>query len=206
MGRSRKAGTATSFLLAAAVAAAPLGAAAEVVKPGEEQGLGLTPGAIPDILRTAKADPYAAPPAPACESIPREIAALDTVLGPDADAPVQKANSGGGLVADTVRGLIPHRGIIRLLTGASRRDKARNEAAMAGWTRRGYLKGMYLNLGCAERANEVPAVAAAAVAPAAPATEEAAEAAEVQAPDTAVSADPVRAAAYHADPPSDAAR
>jgi hypothetical protein len=37
MGRSRKAGAATSFLLAAGVAAVPLGAAAEVVKPGEEQ-------------------------------------------------------------------------------------------------------------------------------------------------------------------------
>lgn len=143
-------------IAAAAVMAAPL-AHAEVVKPGESPGLGLglTGAEIPDPLKKAKADPYAAPAAPACETIPKEIAALDAVLGPDADAPPEARNTSsaaGHLVASTVRSLIPHRAVVRLLTGAERKEQARSEAAMAGWSRRGYLKGMSVNLGCADRA------------------------------------------------------
>jgi len=192
--RKARAAPTTLMVAVAVLAVAPVAARAEVVKPGQEQGLGLLPGDIPDVLKTAKADPYAAPPAPACESIPREIATLDTVLGPDADAPPQKtkaANQAGDLMTDAVKSLIPHRGVVRLLTGASRRDKQRADAAMAGWTRRGYLKGMYLNLGCAEREAGAPVEAALqsqpatpapapVVSAAAPSTEEAAEDAAAQ--------------------------
>jgi hypothetical protein len=178
----------TGLLAAAAlVAISPVvasGARAEVVRPGEEKGLGLTPSGVPEILQRAKADPYSAPAAPACETIPREIAALDEVLGPDADAPKpQKASDeAGGFITDVLKSFIPHRSIVRMVTGASKADKERSEAAMAGWTRRGYLKGMEINLGCAERAAGV-----------APPTQAAA-------PTSAPAAPPLRTAAAPPDP------
>jgi len=197
MVRMRKPGAFTTPLLAALAlsAVAPAAVRAEVVKPGEEQGLGLTPGEIPAILKQAKADPYAAPAAPACESIPREIAALDEVLGPDADAPAQKvktSDQAGDLIGGALKSLIPHRDIIRFVTGANRRDKQRTAAAMAGWSRRGYLKGMEVNLGCAERkAGPTPTIVLGPVEPdpsqvatlsRAPTTEDAAETAAAETP------------------------
>jgi hypothetical protein len=214
MARTRKPGAATTSLLAlaAVLTAAPITARAEVVKPGEESGLGLTPGSVPDILKKAKANTYAAPAAPACQSIPREIAALDAVLGPDMDAPAEKqkaSDQAGDLVTDVAKSLIPHRSIIRFLTGADRRDKERTEAATAGWARRGYLKGMYVNLGCAERGPSSPPTETAAL-PAAPAEASADAAvsnvAAAPAPAPAPSADhAVVAAAAEAPLPTEAA-
>lgn len=36
-------------------------------------------------------------------------------------------------------------------TGANRKDNALGDTAMAGWARRGFLKGLEINLGCAGR-------------------------------------------------------
>jgi hypothetical protein len=196
---------ATLIAAVAAVTAAAGVGHAEVVKPGEQSGpaLGLIGGEIPAILQKAKADPYAAPPAPACETIPAEIAALDQVLGPDADAPPEKAKgSAGHFLARAVRGLIPHRDIVRMVTGAERKDQERNAAAMAGWTRRGYLKGMEVNLGCAERtaateptpADSPVGTPAAAIAPSSPGSagdaSEAAAAQDARASQASAPADP----------------
>jgi hypothetical protein len=140
--------------LTLAVGSAPVAGHAETVRPGEPSdsiGLGLIGHDTPEVLKHAKADPYAAPAAPACETIPHEIAALDEVLGPDADSPTQKTKMrarANRLISQALRSTIPHRDVVRFVTGADRRDKALNQAAMAGWARRGFLKGMEVNLGC----------------------------------------------------------
>lgn len=156
--RSPGAATLTAAAVLAVAVCTPLAGRAATIRPGETDNrdwtLGLIGHGVPDVLKTARADPYAAPAAPACETIPREIAALDEVLGPDSDAPAVKTKMrvrAEGLVMQGIRGFIPHRDWIRFATGAGRRDKALNEAAMAGWARRGFLKGMEINLGCPER-------------------------------------------------------
>jgi hypothetical protein len=144
--------------LALVATSAPLVGHAETVRPGEPSdsiGLGLIGHETPEVLKHAKADPYAAPAAPACETIPNEIAALDEVLGPDADTPAQKTKMrarANRLISQALRSSIPHRDVVRFVTGADRRDKALNQAAMAGWARRGFLKGMEVNLGCPSQA------------------------------------------------------
>lgn len=137
--------------LTAAAAAGALAAAGcahagpQQVRPGETtSGLGLVGPKVPEVLKQAKADAYAPPSGSICEAAPREIAALDEILGPDADAPPQKeaAVNPGKLITKAVRGLIPHRDVLRFLTQAGKKEKELADAAMAGWARRGYLKGL----------------------------------------------------------------
>lgn len=137
----------------AAIAAGFLGSAAHAgpVHPGEQDGLGLTGPSIPDILQKAKADTYGPPAEPICRTLPAEIDALNEVLGPDADqAQVKRtmASRATKWMGGAVRGLIPHRDVIRFLTGAGKKDDRLKDAAMAGWARRGYLKGLAKTLDC----------------------------------------------------------
>lgn len=123
-------------LAAAGVALAAWPATAEI-KPGEQQGLGLTASDVPELLKKVKADPYA--PAD-CEAAYQELAQLDRILGPDADEPdVQKTNA-GDLLVKGARSLIPYRGVFRIITGVDRKERELADAAMAGWARRGFLK------------------------------------------------------------------
>jgi len=132
----------SGFAAAAILALAAGAAQAGPVQPGQEQGLGLLPHGVPDVLKHAEANPYAPPPEPACAAIDAELADLETALGPDVDAVQPTENKAAGLVGDVVRGAIPYRGWIRKLTGAEHSDKARDKAMLAGWERRGYLKGL----------------------------------------------------------------
>jgi hypothetical protein len=143
--------------LAAAVSLAALATAAQAgpVRIGETQGLGLLGASTPDILQKAKDDPYAPPAEPACRTVPAEIDALNAVLGPDADQPQKKTNHAAKWVGGAIRGLIPHRDVIRFLTGAGKKDDALKQAAMAGWARRGYLKGLAKTLDCVDGARRL---------------------------------------------------
>ena len=119
-------------------------------RPGETRGLGLMGPDMPPLLKEVVAEPYRAPAEPACQSIPREIAALNDVLGPDADEPVKaKSKVVSDFVGGAVRRMIPYRGVVRFLTRAGEKDKALTEAWMAGFARRGYLRGVEANLHCA---------------------------------------------------------
>jgi hypothetical protein len=161
-----RAGALAVTLAAAVVVAlcAPPAGRAETFRPGEPHDdwtFGLIGHGVPAVLRTAHDDPYATPAAPACRTIPEELAALDAVLGPDADAPAAKvkiSTRAEGLAMQGLRGMIPHRDWIRFATGANRKDKALNDAAMAGWARRGFLKGLEVNLGCGGRAGAEAAI------------------------------------------------
>jgi hypothetical protein len=134
--------------MALAALATLAGPALAQVRPGSQQGLGLTGGDIPPILQQARADPYRAPAEPACESIPREILALEQALGPDVDG-LKTRTGAGEMAAHYVRGLIPYRGVVRFLTGADNKDKKLQAAATAGYARRGFLRGLEANLRCA---------------------------------------------------------
>ena len=106
---------------------------------------------IPDLLKTAMADPYA-PPSAGCAPLKAEIDNLDAVLGDDYDDPKDDGKgdpeSGGlskpvlGVVARTITDVIPMRGWVRRLTGAERHDQLVRDAIKAGFVRRGYLKGL----------------------------------------------------------------
>jgi hypothetical protein len=129
-------------LAGAIVAIAACAAHAGPVKPGDEQGLGLLPHAIPDELKKAEANPYAMPPEPVCANIDNELASLEQILGPDVDGVQAKDNKAADLIGGAVRGAIPYRSWIRKITGAERREKKRDKDLLAAWERRGYLKGL----------------------------------------------------------------
>lgn len=163
-------------LAGAIVAIAACAAHAGPVKPGDEQGLGLLPHAIPDELKKAEANPYAMPPEPVCANIDNELASLEQILGPDVDGVQAKDNKAADLIGGAVRGAIPYRSWIRKITGAERREKKRDKDLLAAWERRGYLKGLAREKQClgpvVTAEAPAPVDAAAAEPPPAPAAEE----------------------------------
>ena len=132
--------------------AAGLGGVARAqVKAGSDTGLGLTGADVPPLLATIKADPYKAPTAPACDTVPAEILAINDLLGPDLDIPPEAEDTKKSLMSKgegLARGLVPYGGVVRFVTGANKKDKELREAIMAGYARRGFLRGVQVNLKC----------------------------------------------------------
>src|SRR3954463_15532545 len=85
MGRFNAIGAASAAGLLAALLMTAASPAAAQVKPGSESGLGLTGADVPPLLQAIKAEPYKAPGAPACETVPAEIQAIGDLIGPDVD-------------------------------------------------------------------------------------------------------------------------
>src|SRR6185503_10475713 len=96
--------------------------------------------------------PYDAPAPTTCVQIATEIADLDEVLGPDYDSErgVQRTSFIRGLAIDGVRGVVdlPYRGVIRIITGARRRDELLQSAIRARISRRAFLKGISRAMTC----------------------------------------------------------
>jgi hypothetical protein len=164
---ARAAGWAGAFFGTVAILAASPGWSGPI-RSGEEYGLGLLGPEVPPILKQARADPYAPPAEPACTTVPQELATLDDLLGPDMGA-APKRNLASDFVGGAIRHAVPYRGWVRFLTGADRKDKALSRAVMAGWARRGYLKGIARSLDCGDR--RVASAEPAAPAPPPPAIE-----------------------------------
>ncbi|THD57823.1 hypothetical protein [Phenylobacterium sp.] len=149
----RRIWTAASGVLAAGVLLAA-GAGQAQVKSGAESGLGLTGADVPPLLQTVEAHPYAPPTAMTCPALTSELVQLDDLLGPDIDNDTEaepqsrtdKIRSSG---ADLVRGMVPYGGVVRTLTGASKKDKLLAKAVTAGYARRGFLRGLALTRKCA---------------------------------------------------------
>jgi len=194
---------------AAGVLACPAAALAGPVRIGEQYGLGLLGPETPAILKQAKADPYAIPID--CEVVNSELAQLNEALGPDAHEPPAKTNQVGKLVTKAIRGLIPHRDVVRFVTGAGRKESALQQAAMAGWARRGYLRGISRQMSC-NGEQPLPVTQASAetpeTSPAAPVYSQTVAAKEPQGapaveaaaiPASAVAAEPVQALAADAN-------
>lgn len=177
-----------ALALAAVLAGAP-SAFAQQVHPGEEQGLGLIGPDIPQILKDARAHPYAVPDPATCGSVTGEIAALDNILGADLDNTLvpKKKESGPDPMA-AVRHFLPYGGVIRFLTGAGKKEQRLVNVALAGWERRGFLKAVARSMACPGFEPFPPAIQAAAAAPG----ENAAEIGPPPAPEVLPAAPPSR--------------
>jgi len=115
---------------------------------GDAGGLGISGPKTPAALQDLVADPYALPSPPDCAAMARDIATLDKILGPDVDAIAASRNATGDAFGSAMRGVMPYRWVMRLMTGASRRDRDLRLAVLAGTARRAYLKGMRHGLAC----------------------------------------------------------
>jgi hypothetical protein len=146
-----------AIALAGALAGTALPCRAEV-HPGETQGLGLRGAQVPDLLKAVAADPYRAPAEPACETIPAELMALEQALGPDAGEPRKRRGQVVRLVGGAVRSFVPYRDVVRFVTRADHRDHQLMDATMAGFARRGFLRGLEATLHCAGPAATLVAV------------------------------------------------
>jgi hypothetical protein len=121
------------------------------VKAGSETGTGLTGGEIPPLLKQIEADPYKPPVAPACQTVPAEIQEITKIIGADFNSPTvaqTREDDYKERGAGVARSLIPYGGAFRAVTGADKKDKALREAVAAGFARRGFLRGVSLNLTC----------------------------------------------------------
>jgi hypothetical protein len=126
------------------------------------EDLNLKRDAIPAVLLKAQAAPYDVARMTSCEQIAAEVGRLDDALGPDLDEPPppdsrtrteRGADMAGdaavGAIRDTTTDLIPFRSWVRRLTGAEQHSRRVRDAIQAGRVRRGYLKGVGMNLNCA---------------------------------------------------------
>lgn len=113
--------------------------------------LNLSKDEIPAILLTAARDPYASAGLAKCPQIQSAIAELDGALGPDMDVIAQDPDrlSTGKVAQSLVGSLIPFRGVLRELTGAAGHQREFQAAIYAGAVRRGFLKGLGQQKGCA---------------------------------------------------------
>jgi hypothetical protein len=132
----------------AVLAAAGLASASPPRVEGSQTGLGVTGPETPVVLQQVAAAPYARSEGASCQELAEQITALDQVLGPDVDAQSQSQNNFGHMAASTIRSLIPYRGVVRLVTGAGRKEEALGQAVLAGTARRGYLRGLRQERGC----------------------------------------------------------
>ena len=135
--------------------------------------LNLTHDDIPEHLQVIAGNPYAVPSPLQCKVVKDELHELDGLLGPDManNADTKKADKDGkdgnflenidyaeegshilqkeaiGFVSGKVS-IIPFRGVVRHITGASKQAKAYALAYETGKLRRAYLKGLTSALKC----------------------------------------------------------
>lgn len=108
---------------------------------------------VPEALNGAKEAPYLDPQKASCEELAAMIAPLDKALGPDVGDGAERPKPGAsnmvfGAMADVTRDVIPFRGVVRRITGASKHDQEVKAAREAGQLRRAYLKGFASANGC----------------------------------------------------------
>jgi hypothetical protein len=115
---------------------------------------------IPMVLRGLEYPYSTATLTEGCPEIARQIASLDTVLGPESYQPGPNRNvwdRSGDFVEDqvieaaqdTVNDFIPFRSWIRRLSGANRAERDALRAVANGQQRRTFLRGYGASLGCA---------------------------------------------------------
>jgi hypothetical protein len=105
------------------------------------------------VLASIEDAPYSLSGLKKCASFRSAISELDTVLGPDVDAPREDGERKVGPTAmrvtgSVINGFIPFRGVIREVTGASAADRRYAAALYTGVARRSYLKGVAAQRGC----------------------------------------------------------
>lgn len=113
--------------------------------------LNLKKDKIPDVLLAAQAQPYDLSGLGSCKRLTGAIAELDGILGADLDLPQtdDDSASAGSIAKSAVGSFIPFRGLIREISGANSHERRLQSAIMAGSVRRGFLKGVGQQRGCA---------------------------------------------------------
>ncbi|WP_156874116.1 hypothetical protein [Sphingorhabdus lutea] len=109
---------------------------------------------IPLILLSIGDQPYSAEGLDDCASLYDQIALLDNVLGPDADADSKKTgtiNKALKVGGNVLGGFIPFRGVVRQISGANAHRAKMEDAVYAGVTRRSFLKGVAYAKNCATK-------------------------------------------------------
>lgn len=106
---------------------------------------------IPEVLLVSLEKPYDDTGLANCSIIATRIAELDAALGDDIDIESDETDrlSTGRIARSIVGGFIPFRGILREVTGAAESQRDLQAAIFAGAVRRGYLKGLGQQRGCA---------------------------------------------------------
>jgi hypothetical protein len=113
--------------------------------------VGVVKDKIPQVLIDARTGTYVLPSPLTCETIFAAVDALDAELAPDLDAESTQIRSGMSAteIGETVvHGLTPLRSWVRKLSGAEKNANEVQAAIVAGSVRRGYLKGIGLQMGC----------------------------------------------------------
>ena len=113
--------------------------------------VGVVKDQIPQVLIDARTKTYVLPAPLTCKTLFEAVDALNAELAPDLDAPETQIKSGMSAteIGETVvHGLMPMRAWVRKLSGAEKNANEVQAAVMAGSIRRGYLKGVGLQMGC----------------------------------------------------------
>jgi hypothetical protein len=113
--------------------------------------VGVIKDKIPQVLIDARKDAYALPSPLSCKTVFDAVDALDAELQPDLDAESTKLKTGMSAteIGETVvHGLTPLRSWVRKLSGAEKNANEVQAAILAGSIRRGYLKGVGLQMHC----------------------------------------------------------
>ena len=151
--RSLRAGIGTIILAAVAIslpAADAAGQSAGHIVSQPARDIGLEKTKIPPLLQKVSENPYTTEDTGSCAQIASSIAALTAIIGPDfSSSPARNkrnmAKIGGTAV---VNSLIPFRGIVRAVSGASAAEQRKNAAIDAGIARRGFLRGLQVARRC----------------------------------------------------------
>ncbi|MEP2140280.1 MAG: hypothetical protein ABJP70_11075 [Erythrobacter sp.] len=110
---------------------------------------------IPKKLKKVQNKPYSLKGMGSCSAIRQEILELDEVLGPDVNVKTSKSKgkkreeTAGRVASGAVGSIIPFGGLIGEVSGANAKRRKYNRAVYAGTVRRGFLKGVGLERGCA---------------------------------------------------------
>jgi hypothetical protein len=115
--------------------------------------VGLQRVTTPPVLEAARANPYSLAGTRNCAGIGGELRDLDRALGPDFDAPLARAGSRAGRIAEAggravVNTIIPFRGVVRELSGSAEADRRMQAAVEAGRPPRGVQRGRGAHRGC----------------------------------------------------------
>lgn len=124
------------------------------------QDLNLVKKDIPPVLAALEGQPYTPPVDGSCTGLATEVAALDAVLGPDADASGTAGQKGKSAAAKALtqasHSLVPYRSWVRKLSGAEKRAEQLAAALLTGTARRAFLKGLGAAQGCEPPAAPLP--------------------------------------------------
>jgi hypothetical protein len=115
--------------------------------------LGAAKPEIPEVLVQATANPYDRRSTQSCRALAVEIAALNEHLGPDHLLMAAKDENKAGRLAEAggktiINTIIPFRGLVREMTGAAEAQRRFEDAVDAGYSRRGFLRGVQLTKKC----------------------------------------------------------